>query len=394
LGLLAVTGAMSTTPTAALECLCGLEPLHIFVEAEARAELFRLRTWGHFRPQVMSGNGHDSLWGKMVGENPLWNAPSDYMISKIMTDRGFSVMFPSREDWEEGNQPEKADLIFFTDGSLCEELAGSGVFSVNPEMQLVVSLGPYVSVFQAEVLAIAECARHCMQKEFLNKRISICSDSRAALQALMSWKLDSKLVLECRNLLQELANSNSLTLVWVPGHSEIEGNEKADELAREGSAKTPIAQVPCIPLSRGWAKSVIRDWSSKAHAKYWQELDSCRQTKLRITEPLSQQESKKIYSLKKPELRKLVGVLTGHFYFNKHLHTLRLKTSTLCERCEEDEDSAYHLICLCPRYANRRFRILGEFVLSEEQYRKLSLWKIKSFIAEIPLENQLPSAQG
>jgi ribonuclease HI len=388
LGLLGMTGAMSTTPTAALECLCGLVPLHIFVEAEARAELFRLKTWGHFRPQVRIGNGHEFLWSRMERGNPLWNAPNDYMASKILTDRRFTAKFPLREDWVEGIQPQYADLTFYTDGSLCEELAGSGVFSVNPELQLVISLGPYISVFQAEVLAIAECARYCLQKDFSAKRISICSDSRAALQALTSWKLDSKLVLECRELLQELAGANTLTLVWVPGHSLIEGNENADELARMGSSKLPVAQIPCIPLSKGWAKSVIKDWSSKTHVSYWRDLDSCEQTKLRIEVPLSSQEAKRIYSLKKADLRKLVGVVSGHFYFNKHLHTMGLKTSTLCERCFEDEDTAYHLICLCPRYANRRFKILGDFVISLEQYRKLSLWKIKSFIADIPIKTQ------
>jgi ribonuclease HI len=389
LGLLAMTGAMSTTPTAALECLCGLTPLHIFVEAEARAELFRLKIWGHFKPQVRAGYGHDTLWGKMVSGNSLWNAPNDYMIYEIMTDRKFAVVLPSRNDWIVGNQPQEADFSFYTDGSLCNELAGSGIYSDNPELKLDISLGPFVSVFQAEVLAIAECARHCLKERLSQVRIVIFSDSRAALQALMSYKIDSKLVLECRNLLQELANTSSLALVWVPGHSMIDGNDNADELARKGSSKTPIGQVPCIPLSKGWAKAVITDWSSAAHAKYWRKLESCEQTKLRFSVPLSSQDAKRMYSLKKTVLRKLVGVLTGHFYFNKHLHNLGLKASTLCERCAEDEDTAYHLVCLCPRYANRRYGLLGNFVLSEEQYRNLSLWKIKSFIAEIPIENQI-----
>jgi ribonuclease HI len=79
--------------------------------------------------------------------NPLWNAPNDYMVSKILTYRRFTARFPLREDWVEGIQPQYADLTFYTDGSFCEDLAGSGVFSVNPELQLVISLGPYISVF-------------------------------------------------------------------------------------------------------------------------------------------------------------------------------------------------------------------------------------------------------
>jgi ribonuclease HI len=160
--------------------------------------------------------------------------------------------------------------------SLCDGLAGAGVYSANPELQLEFRLGPFISVFQAEVLGVAECTRFCLQEELSEKRIFICSDSRAALQALESCKIDSKLVMECRNLLQELAHSNVLTLVWVPGHSNVYGNEMADELARKGSSKAPVAQAPYLPLPKSWAKAAVKDWSYKAHVRYWYGLDSCR----------------------------------------------------------------------------------------------------------------------
>jgi hypothetical protein len=42
LARLAITGAMRTTPTAALEVLLGLLPLHVIIEAEAQAAIYRL----------------------------------------------------------------------------------------------------------------------------------------------------------------------------------------------------------------------------------------------------------------------------------------------------------------------------------------------------------------
>jgi ribonuclease HI len=65
-----------------------------------------------------------------------------------------------------------------------------------------------------------------------NKRILIFSDSQAALKAINNPKVTSRLVVECMDALSELAERNEVTLMWVPGHSGILGNEKADELAR------------------------------------------------------------------------------------------------------------------------------------------------------------------
>lgn len=386
LGLLGITGAMHTTPTAALESLCGLKPLHIVIEEEARSELSRLRVWGHFDPNTIVNDGHDSLWNDMLRNNPLWSAPQDAMTPIILTDRLFKVLFPARDEWVERIHLQAEDYTFYTDGSLCDGLAGSGVYSNNPELHLEISLGCHATVFQAEVLAVTECARYCLQENFLHKKISLCSDSQAALKALMSYKIDSRLVLECRNLLQELSQRNLLTLVWVPGHSDISGNEEADGLARGGSSVVPTMPAPCIPLSKGWMKSTIRLWGTQAHSRYWKTLTTCKQTKLLIKEPLSRNEAKRLISMKRTDLRKLVGVVTGHFFFNKHLKNMRIKLSSLCERCEGDEDTAYHLICLCPRYANRRFKILGDYVLSLKQYERLSIKGINDFISTISLE--------
>jgi ribonuclease HI len=389
LGLLAMTGAMSTTPTAALECICGLLPLQTHLEAEAQSELFRLKNWGQFNPNNVSSNSYKRLWDKMVKFNSLLNAPNDCMISQIITNRKFSVLFPTREDWVENSQWLAADNNFFTDGSLCEDLAGSGVFSDNPEIQLALSLGPNVSVFQAEALAIAECALYCLKEGFSGRRIHICSDSKAALLAISSCRFDSRLTLECRELIQRLAESNSVNLLWVPGHSGVNGNENADKLAREGSSEIPVAPIPVIPLSKSWFKSNLTKWCSITHSFLWKRVQTCKQAKQIIVEPLCNSETKRLRSLKKSELRCLVGVLTGHFYFNKHLNNMGLAPNPICERCGEYEDTAFHLICLRPRVAQRRFKIFGDFYLSQRKYKDLSIWKIKDFIALISLKTHL-----
>ena len=62
-------------------------------------------------------------------------------------------------------------------------------------------------------------------------RISIFSDSVAALIALDSVLVSSKLVSECRNSLNNLGSWNKITLYWVLAYVGIPGNEKTDSQA-------------------------------------------------------------------------------------------------------------------------------------------------------------------
>ena len=65
--------------------------------------------------------------------------------------------------------------------------------------------------------------------------------SQAALRALDSPHITSRSVLTCRISLDEIATQMNICLCWVPGHSDIAGNCKDDELAREGGI--PIATL-------------------------------------------------------------------------------------------------------------------------------------------------------
>jgi hypothetical protein len=104
-------------------------------------------------------------------------------------------------------------LVFFTDGSLCGGKAGAGVLS-----DILNALGSHATVFISQIYAILACSEYCILKGIVNSAISICSDSRAALMALKSYTVSSRVVVQCRSSLQELALSNRVRLVWVPGH--------------------------------------------------------------------------------------------------------------------------------------------------------------------------------
>ena len=96
-------------------------------------------------------------------------------------------------------------------------------------------LDTYTSVFQAEVYAICACTKILLMEN--EASIAICSDSQAALMALRSSKVTSSLVAETMRELEELSMFNSVRLLWIPGYSDIPGNETADQLAKQAASQ-------------------------------------------------------------------------------------------------------------------------------------------------------------
>jgi ribonuclease HI len=52
-------------------------------------------------------------------------------------------------------------------------------------------------------------------------------------------------------VLEKLSKLKKVTLVWIPGHQGIPGNQEADRLAKEGAIKVSPNQYTTTPFSEG-----------------------------------------------------------------------------------------------------------------------------------------------
>ena len=110
-------------------------------------------------------------------------------------------------------------------------------------------------MFQSELCAILDAAltlgEILSNDQYRGHPIYFYSDSMSSLQALKGHETNSKLVLECHEALNKLAELTTVTLTYIPGHSNFSGNELADVLARQGSGDCEfIGQEPAVGKNR------------------------------------------------------------------------------------------------------------------------------------------------
>ena len=145
------------------------------------------------------------------------------------------------------------DVVVYTDGSGLDGKIGYG-YSISTNMNQTKiannfgSLPNFCTVFQAEVVAITQACTKMTELNVTDKNIYIFSDSLSAIKALNQLRISSSTILDCLSRINEVAANNSVSLKWVPGHSNIPGNEEADGLSREGTT-TNTNVVGYIPYS-------------------------------------------------------------------------------------------------------------------------------------------------
>lgn len=248
-------------------------------------------------------------------------------------------------DGAETSQDENNCLKIYTDGSKIQGKVGAAlsIWTSGAETKTrKLKLANFCTVYQAELLALSEAVKLAL--EGTASDCSVYSDSRAALDTIAcGFSLHPLAVVTRRNIKIAKDQNRLIRLHWVKAHVGLEGNERADELAKDAALnKKTKPNYDMCPVS--FIKRQIRMESLVEWNRRYVEGDTAATTRVFLPDVIQ------AYRIvRKMELNAvIVQVMTGHGGFSEYLNRFKCKESPSCICDPEKHESILHLLTECP----------------------------------------------
>ena len=223
----------------------------------------------------------------------------DTELSKIFSKKEDSPEFMKRETISHIRTRYDEHVEIYTDGSKCENpqakeldednvmredhLVGAGVYAKDPNINLELRITNNTAIATAEMIGIEYALREINDKLKSSddnaiktkKKCVILTDSLSALQAIETdeytnsrYDIISR-IRETHNEIHKLGVD--VSLAWIPSHTDIEGNEAADRLAKLATAHRTV-DIDC-KLGNTELKALIKQRRKIIYDREWKKSD-------------------------------------------------------------------------------------------------------------------------
>lgn len=238
----------------------------------------------------------------------------------------------------------------YTDASIIHDEAGIGI--VIPEQNICISkkIENNSCIMTAEIIAISEALKIIFEKKDKLSLKVILTDSQSACWHFIN-EMQKNTTCELTYNILNLANLTNTCIQWIPGHIDIQGNTKADHLAKEG-INSNLTINNKITFKDAIYKCSI-DRNDHFNSWYIEQSQVKGKHLYEIFKQIKQYPWFYKTSLNRKEVRTLNRILSGHDFSRKWLYKMKLVDNPYCDICPEEE-SVEHLIMNCVKYNNVR----------------------------------------
>ena len=387
-------GARKTSPVKALQVDANIPPLSEYIKELSCRYYLRIKEQQDTHPMmhklIEDPSVNNRIWTETVIKKPLVKRAEDTMrwwgldknvnttttkffkkppwISKKIQLHPNLIKVVTKEDSEEELRAIALETIktrysnhlcIYTDGSKFKDATSAAMVipGIPHEESWRLDYGETRSIMMAEMYAIMKSMTWLAINSPLldSNEAVILTDSRSGIEALNSPNPgnQSSLSNTIINIAETLADHISITIQWLPAHVGIDGNERADKLAKEANQKQILTSYP---LERKEVKRLL----NKAMKENWQRIYDTSKHRLHIGQIKPKIENWAWVLLGARSLETVMTRLRiGHVELNVHLHRFKMKDDPNCQHCNTPE-TVSHYILYCRRYCIQRQRLKQE----------------------------------
>lgn len=394
-----ITGCSKTTPVNTLYAIASQHPLHFRRELSTYKELIRHAQYNSPVYQQLEKQN------ETVSDSPIQTKleKAYWMNKNILNNLSQTITTPLNAsiitvDTELGNNWNKANTStrvlkqltlyllngkyknythIYTDASKVDETCGIGIYDDKNNVRISLRLEYPVCSMSAEIEAIFVALQYIEKNQI--KDAVILTDSKSGCEFIRTQCNSRERNEVIHEIITRAARTNT-RIQWIPGHTDILGNDLADRLAKNGLQQPEMVTNSIFPhdavnLFENLVTTKTQNW----YVSYTQELGKGRKF-FNYQTCINKKSWFHNLPLTNTEVRTLNRLISGHDYSPYWLSIMKIDENPNCTTCGTLNTSE-HIILHCSKTQERRTQLgLQKYKTIREVFESKHIDNLKNIL--------------